>query len=114
MAQSVNLIKQVYGINTYNKVIDTTFSELVTPTPIIPSSTVTIQQFFDYYNQLFYDIPVSGSVNSHNELVTRSSQYIGGSTVSQQEQALINEINSLRQQIVDLSQTYLTVSNITQ
>jgi hypothetical protein len=93
--------------------VDTSFSELVTPTPTIPSSTITIPQFFDYYNQLFYDIPVSGSTNSHAELVERSSQYIGGTTITQQEQALINEINNLRQQLVDLSQTYLNISNIT-
>jgi hypothetical protein len=113
MQQTVNLVKQVYGVNTYSKVVDTSFSELVAPSPVIPSSTITVQQFFDYYDQLFYDIPVSGSTNSHVELVQRSSQYIGGSTVSAQEQALVDEINTLRQQLVDLSQTYLNVSNIT-
>lgn len=113
MTETVNLVKQVYGVNTYSKVIDTSFSELIAATPVVSSSTITIPQFFEYYDQLFYDIPVSGSTNSHQELVQRSTQYIGGSTVSAQEQALIDEINTLRQQLVDLSQTYLNVSNIT-
>jgi hypothetical protein len=114
MQQAVNLTKQVYGVNTYTKVIDTSFSELVTPQNIVGSSTISIDQFFTYYDQLFYDIPVSGSSNSHSELVQRSSQYIGGSTISQQEQALLDEINSLKEQIINLSQTYLSINNLTQ
>jgi hypothetical protein len=113
MAENVNLVKKVYGVNTYNKIIDTNFTELVTPSPIVVNNTVTVQQFFDYYNTLFYDIPISGDTNSHLELVTRSQQYIGGSVIDAEKQALINEINSLRQQIIDLSQTYLSISNIT-
>ena len=113
MAENVNLIKKVYGVNTYSKIIDTNFSELVTPTLPTVNNAVTVQQFFDYYNTLFYDIPVTGESNSHSELVTRSQQYIGGSVIDAEKQALINEINSLRQQIIDLSQTYLSISNIT-
>jgi len=112
MSQTVNLVKKVYGVNTYQKVIDTSFSELVAPKAVLPSTTISIDQFFSYYDQLFYDIPVTGLTNSHQELVTRSSQYIGGSVIDSEKQALIDEINSLRQQIVDLSQTYLTISNI--
>jgi hypothetical protein len=114
MAQTVNLVKQVYGVNTYKNVVDTQFSELVVPTPVVPSSNISIDQFFIYYDQLFYDIPVSGSNGSHYELVQRSSQYIGGDTVSQREQALLDEINTLKEQIINLSQTYLSINNLTQ
>ena len=113
MSENVNLVKKVYGVNTYNKVIDTSFSEFIKPVTITPSTNVTIDQFFQYYDQLFYDIPVTGDVNSHAYLVNRSQQYIGGSVIDVEKQALINEINSLRQQIIDLSQTYLTISNVT-
>jgi hypothetical protein len=109
---NVDLIKQVYGINTYNKAIDTNFTELVSPTPVVTANIVTVSDFFSYYDQLFFDIPVSGSINSHTYLVERSQQYIGGSVLDAEKQALIEEINSLRQQILDLSQTYLNISNI--
>jgi hypothetical protein len=109
---NVDLIKQVYGINTYNKAIDTNFTELISPTLAVTASVVTVSDFFSYYDQLFFDIPVSGSINSHTYLVQRSQQYIGGSVIDAEKQALIEEINSLRQQILDLSQTYLNISNI--
>ena len=94
--EDVNLIKQVRGINTYSKVVDISFSELVTPVITGSASTVSVADFFNYYDQLFFDIPVSGSINSHSYLVEKSTQYIGGSVADQEKQALIEEINSLR------------------
>jgi hypothetical protein len=114
MSQKVDLIKQVRGINTYTKAIDTNFTELISEAPVAAEPTVTVEQFFNYYNQLFFDIPVEGETNSHTYLVLRSQQYIGGSVIDTEKQALIEEINSLRQQIIDLSQTYLQIGNIVQ
>lgn len=113
MAESVNLIKKVRGINTYTKAIDSSFSEFITVAPVSAPVDISIEQFFGYYDQLFYDIPVTGEEFSHAVLVNRSQQYIGGSVIDAEKQALIDEINSLRQQIIDLSQTYLSISNIT-
>lgn len=108
----VNLVKEVYGINTYTKAIDTNFSELLIPAPEVTSSFVTIDQFFQYYDELFFNIPVSGSINSHTYLVERSQQYIGGSVIDAEKQALIEEINSLRQQILDINQTFTNINDI--
>lgn len=114
MSQNVNLIKQVRGLNTYSKVIDTSFSELIVPSaPVAPTDTITVDQFFQYYESLFYDIPIVGGSNSHEYLVTRSQQYIGGGVMDAEKQALIEEINSLRQQIIELSQTYINIGNLT-
>lgn len=110
--EKTNLIKKVRGINTYRNVIDTEFRELLVPPIPEEQKTVTISEFFGYYDQLFYDIPVSGE-NSHTELVNRSQQYIGGGINDPEKQALVEEINSLRQQIIDLSQTYITVGDLT-
>lgn len=108
--EDVTLIKEVRGTSTYRKVIDTEFTELVTPVELEVAPIVTVADFFTYYDQLFYDIPVSGSVNSHTYLVERSQQYIGGSVIDQEKQALIDEINSLRTQLVELGETYLNIS----
>ena len=111
--QKVQLIKEIYGTNTYSKAIDTDFSELFTqPAPII-EPVVTVEDFFEDYDELFFNIPVSGSINSHTYLVERSQQYIRGSVLDAEKQALIEEINSLRQQILDLNQTFNTVNNLT-
>ena len=108
----VNLVKEVRGMNTYKKVVDTTFSELVTPVPVIAAPSVTVPDFFAYYDQLFFDIPVSGNINSHTYLVQRSQQYIGAGVIDQEKQALIEEINALREQLITLSSTYLNISNL--
>lgn len=108
----IDLIKETRGINTYKNVIDTEFKEFITPVTTETQTAVTVDDFFSYYDSLFFDIPTTGE-NSHSTLVARSTQYLGGSVIDQEKQALIDEINSLRQQIVDLSQTYLTIGKIT-
>jgi hypothetical protein len=113
MDQKINLIKEVYGRNTYTRVIDTSFSELYTP--VTASSTanqITVEQFFDYYNQLFFQIPALGVVNSHEYLVKRSTEYIGSTVLTDNEQAYIEEINSLREQLLEANQNYLSLNNI--
>ena len=110
--EEVQFIKEVRGINTYKKVIDTNFTELVTPVPVIDEPIVTVADFFNYYDELFFNIPVSGSINSHTYLVERSQEYIGGSVIDAEKQALIEEINSLRQQLLDLNQNFANINNI--
>ena len=113
MQQKVDLIKEVYGRNTYTKVVDTAFSELYTPNlPSTQPSTITVEQFFDYYNQLFFQIPANGEVNSHEYLVKRSTEYLGGAVATDSELAYIEEINALRQQLLEQSQNYLDLNNI--
>jgi prefoldin subunit 5 len=110
--ENVQLIKEVYGLNTYTTAVDTQFSELLQPAPEVTASFVTIEQFFSYYDELFFQIPVSGSINSHTYLVERSQQYIGGSVIDAEKQALIEEINSLRQQLLDLNQSFTSINDI--
>jgi hypothetical protein len=109
---NVEMVKEIYGLNTYSKAINTNFTELVSPVQEITASGITVDQFFEYYNQLFFEIPVSGSINSHTYLVETSQQYIGGSVLDAEKQALIEEINSLRQQILDVNQTFTNINEI--
>lgn len=112
MATNVEMIKEIYGLNTYNKAVDTNFTELVTAPEEVEVTGITIDQFFQYYDELFFEIPVSGSINSHTYLVERSQQYIGGSVIDAEKQALIEEINSLRQQILEINQTFTNINDI--
>lgn len=109
---NVDLVKQIYGLNTYTKAIDTSFSELISPVKTPTETAVTVDDFFTYYDQLFFDIPVDGDINSHKYLVERSQQYIGGSVIDAEKQALIEEINSLRQQLLDLNQTFTNINQL--
>lgn len=114
MAQEqLKLTKQVYDKNQYKKVIDTSFTQLIQPlSETTGSSLPTVNQFFDYYNQLFFDIPKFGETNSHEYLIRTSQEYIGDSlVVSDEVQALIQEITQLRQENLELQQQILDISN---
>jgi len=100
----VNLIKDKKDKGQYEKVIDTSFTQLVSPTTSSIDNTISIQQFFQYYNELFFLIPKFGSINSHEYLVKTSSEYIDFQTTNNELDALIDEITYLRQQNLELNQ----------
>ena len=110
--EKVNLTKQIRGINTYKKAIQTNFTELIKSSVQTQTPGLDIFDFFRLYESLFYDIPITGDY-SHTTLIENSSQYVGTSAMDLEKQALIEEINTLKQQIVDLSETYLAVGDIT-
>ena len=77
MAENIKLNKTVFDKTQYSNTIDTTFSELgVTLTSDELASQPTVEEFFSLYNQLFYNIPELGSLNSHQFLIQKSSDYI--------------------------------------
>ena len=105
MAEVVQLNKTVYGKITYPNVIDTEFKQLIKPQNEVTSSAVTVNQFFSYYNDLFYEIPTEGDFNSHLELIKRSTEYVGVNQNSGEIDALLDEINQLRLENLTLQQT---------
>lgn len=113
MAQEVILVKEVLGRTTYGKVVDTSFSELITiTTGSAESPQITVEEFFNLYNNLFFQIPATGEVNSHEYLVARSTEYLGGGVLTDNERAYIEEINSLRQQLLEANTNILTLNRI--
>jgi hypothetical protein len=113
MSEKVELVKEVYGRNTYPRVVDIQFSELYNPVVAdTVSEQVTVEAFFDLYNQLFFEIPATGEVNSHEYLVARSTEYLGGTVLTDTEKAYIEEINSLRQQLLEANANYANLTKI--
>jgi len=105
--EKLNLSKKVYAKNQYEKVIDTTFSQLATsPTTstISTQPTISVDEFFQNYNQIFFDIPKFGVTNSHEYLIKTSTEYVGYASINADIQALIEEINNLQQQNLKLNQ----------
>jgi hypothetical protein len=110
MAQ-VDLNKTVFEKRQYQKVIDTSFTQLV-PIQITSSvDTISVDQFFNYYNELFFDIPKLGEVNSHEYLIKTSQEYVGTIFQSDNIQALIDEVTFLRQQNLEFTQQLQTINN---
>jgi hypothetical protein len=114
MAQQINLVKEVYGRNTFTRVVDTSFTELYTPVTASAAidQQITVDEFFDLYNQLFFEIPATGEVNSHEYLVARSTEYLGGGVLTDSEKAYIEEINALRQQLLEANANLSGLRNI--
>ena len=59
---------------------------------------------------MFYEIPVSGDINSHEYLVARSSEYIGVTAQNDEVNSLLDEINQLRQELLDANKTILDLT----
>ena len=102
------LNKTVFDKNAYENAIDTSFSSISSP-PLPLIDTVTVTEFFDLYNALFYDIPTEGNINSHAYLVAKSGDYINADQVSEDVQALLDEITILRQDLLSANQQIITL-----
>jgi len=89
-----------------DKSIDRSFFELIPKEDL-----VSLDQFFDYYNQLFYNIPKNGTL-SHKTLIDQSKDYYGDYRDPRDQQILdLNEeIAALNQQLLNLETSQLDVS----
>jgi hypothetical protein len=102
MSENVSLNKQVYNKEQYTKVIDTSFKQLgVQSVQQILDAQPTTEEFFNMYNDLFYDIPELGIINSHEYLIKKSSEYIGFEANQEEILALQDEIAQLRIDLLD-------------
>jgi len=102
MAENISFNKQVYNKEDYSKVIDTSFKQLGVQTIQQQiDEQPTVNDFFDMYNELFYDIPETGEVNSHEFLIKKSSEYINFEANQEEIAALQSEIAQLRTDLLD-------------
>jgi polyhydroxyalkanoate synthesis regulator phasin len=101
--------KQVYDKLSFSKVVDTQFSQLLNnvneETP-----TFTLEDFFQLYDQLFYQIPKEGDADSHRYMLEKSADYLGVIVSQDDIQALLEEITTLRQQVLDTQSTLDEIS----
>jgi hypothetical protein len=113
MSSIVDLSKQVFEKQQYQQVVNTSFTELTVGGTAATTTTATpppsVQEFFDTYGQIFYDIPKTGETNSHQYLVNQSSAYIGGEGTNEEITALLSEITALREENLQLQQQLLDI-----
>lgn len=105
MAQDIQVTKTVYDKTTYSKIIDTQFTQLINITGSLSASIFTLDDFFQLYSDLFFQIPKSGSINSHTYILNQEANYLGVQLASNTNvQALLDEITSLQQQLLQSNQ----------
>ena len=96
--------KTVFNKDTYNRVVDTQFSQLLNQSNQEDTPSFTVDDFFQLYEDLFYQILKEGDTNSHRYILQKEADYLGISISQDDIQALLNEITSLRQQVLDTQQ----------
>lgn len=91
----------VYNKDRFSKVIDTQFKELYTTEPVTPE--VTVSDFFIMYEDIFFNIPKEGDIESHRYILNKEAEYLGVRFADDVDvNALLNEITDLRRQLVAL------------
>ena len=94
---NIDIQSTVVGSN-YDKVIDTEFKTFITNPTV---NTVTLEEFFQNYNDLFYQIPKEGDSNSHTYILNQTLQYLNLRLANDTEiQLLLDEITNLRRQLL--------------
>jgi hypothetical protein len=97
--------KTVFNKDTYSRVVDTQFSQLINQGAEEETLSFTVDDFFQLYDEVFYQIPKEGDTNSHQYILQREADYLGISISQDDVQALLNEITSLRQQVLEAQAT---------
>ena len=110
--QQISIEKQVFDKDQFGRVIDTTFKQLINTQQGEETPEFTLEDFFELYENLFYQIPKEGDTNSHRYMLERSAEYLGVIVSQDDIQALLDEITSLRQQVLDLQTSISELNNI--
>jgi hypothetical protein len=105
MAENVNLNKEVFNKRDYEKTINTSFTQLGVKTIQEQiDEQPTVQEFFNLYNELFYEINELGPTNSHEYLIKTSTAYIAFDENDELIEALQKEIAQLREELLEAQQ----------
>ena len=98
--------RTVFNKNKFTKVVDTQFSQLINNQLVEETPSFTLNDFFQLYEDLFDQIPKEGDINSHQYILQKEADYLGVQIDKDDVQSLLDEITSLRQEVLD-SQTII-------
>jgi hypothetical protein len=102
MSEKITLVKNVFDKDKFTDTVNINFNQVEEQE--LQETLPTVEDFFLMYDKLFFNIPKEGELNSHEFLIKTSTEYIGFEPISEQIQALIEEINTLRFQNLTLQQ----------
>lgn len=105
----IEIKKTVANKNELDRVVSTEFLTFVDNEP---STQLTTDEFFREYDRLFYEIPPNGETNSHEYLASRSGDQANLDPKTQDIQPLLDEIASLREQLIEANITIASLQGI--
>ena len=99
----IKLNRTVFDKRKFEQTVDTSFSQLVPKEEqkFFDVNLATVDDFFTLYTNLFFEIPKEGEVNSHSYLIIESSEYINFEQINEDIQVLLEEITSLRTELLE-------------
>ena len=108
--EKINLNKQVFDKKSFLDTVDISFKQLGVNESQPQIVDTTIDEFFQLYTDLFYQIPKTGEINSHEYLIKTSTDYIGFSQLNDETQALLDEITQLREELLNANQQIIDLT----
>lgn len=105
MANDIQIQKTVLNSTDFTKVVDTSFRTFTQPQEQVDLDIPS--ELFRLYDKLYYELDITGDVNSHEYLVKRSSELMNFDTTSEDIQPLLDEIAQLREQLLLANQQIL-------
>jgi len=109
MAQ-IPVQKTVFNKNNYEQVIDINFHQLFDSQIVEDTPSFTVDDFFNLYESLFFQIPKDGESDSHKYILQKEADYLGVKIDNTDVQALLDEITSLRQELLSTQQTITSLT----
>ena len=107
MENTIDFVPRVYSRNDIQSVVDRKFREFGQVEE--EDLNTSVEQFFVDYSRLYYLIPITGSTNSHQFLIEKSSELYSPDQASLDIQPLLDEITLLRSQSVADQQTIINL-----
>lgn len=107
MDRNVRIKKTVYNKQQSNSILDRKFNTYLQLAE--EEDTVTVEDFFIHYEDLYYEIPVKGDINSHEYIIRRSSELVDVEDDNTDIQPLLDEISQLRSQLINYQQQIVTL-----
>jgi hypothetical protein len=106
----ISLDKNVFNKKDFEKLINTKFTQLIND-EVNVEETFNLDDFFQLYEELFFQIPKEGDINSHRYILNKEAEYLGININDQVNiQALLDEITSLRNELLDANKTLLDLT----
>ena len=99
MAKKIEIKKTVFNRESFQQVVDREFKFFKELEPVVDPDS--IEELFRLYDKLYINIPIEGELNTHQYLVERSSELYKIDTQLENIQPLLDEIASLRIQILE-------------
>lgn len=96
----IELNQNIYSRESFNKLIDNSFKQLLNNEE--ENTSLSVNDFFELYEELFYQIPKDGENNSHKYILDKTADYLGVKINDETDvQLLLEEITLLRNELLD-------------